>query len=443
MNRPRRRSRFPVEPVPAEVDSLSHDGRGVAHVDGKVVFIDGALPGEAVLFVYSARRRHHDEGRAVEVLRPAPTRVRPRCPHFGVCGGCSLQHMDPEAQILAKQEVLLENLERIGSVMPERILEPLAGPVWGYRCKARLSVKHVVRKGKVMVGFREKRSTYVADLTRCDVLHPSIGERLSSFAGLMGSLRAVARIAQIEVAVGEEESALVVRHLDPLCQDDLARLREYAIVEQLQIHLQPAGPESVHALWPPDAGLAYRLPAQNIEIMFGPTDFTQINPVINQALVQRVIELLDPQHGDRILDLFCGLGNLTLPLARHCREVVGAEADATLVERACGNAQRNGVDNALFHVTDLYREDPGDPWLKKNYDKVLIDPPRSGAQNMTGRIRHTGAGRVVYVSCHPASLARDAGVLVNEQGYRLAAAGVLDMFPHTAHVESVALFEAR
>jgi 23S rRNA (uracil1939-C5)-methyltransferase len=441
MSQRRRKKRLPEPCTSIEVETLVHDGRCVAHRDGKVVFIDGALPGETVGFEYVATHRKFDEGRVTQVHRPSVDRVEPRCPHFGVCGGCSLQHMDAAAQILAKQAMLLENLEHIGKVIPESLLPPLTGPVWGYRSKARLGVKYVHKKGRVLVGFREKRRSLIADLSRCEVLHPSVGEHLAVLAALLDRMDARARLPQIEIAVTATVSALVFRHLDPLTQKDLALLSQFGRDHNLHIYLQPEGPDSINLLWPETSCLRYELPGQDVAIEFRPTDFTQINPVINRQTVDRVVQLLELQSEDSVLDLFCGVGNFTLPLARLTATVTGVEGEAELVGRARHNAELNGIDNASFHVADLAGDNIEAAWAGRRYDKVLLDPPRSGAAAVLDVVGNIRPLRIVYVSCHPGSLARDAGRLVHDFGYRLKRAGVMDMFPHTAHVESIALFE--
>ncbi len=440
MSRRNRKPKLPNYPVRVTIESLSHDGRGVAHVDGKAVFVDGALPGEELSFLYTARSRRHDEGRLCELFAASPQRVEPKCAAFSMCGGCSLQHQDPAQQILSKQQTLLDNLERIGKVQPERVLEPLTGPVWGYRNKARLGVKYVNKKHRVLVGFREKRKPYIADIQRCEVLHPDVGGRLGELAGLIGGMEARARIAQIEVAAGEDCTVLVFRNLDPLSEQDTQALIAYAQQTGLHVYLQPAGPDSIELLWPERSSLRYRLPDFELEIRFLPMDFTQVNPVINPPMIRQALELLALQEDDRVLDLFCGLGNFTLPMARSAAQVTGVEGEAGLVQRARDNAQLNGIDNVAYHVVDLSEDPHGQPWMQQRYDKILIDPPRSGAQELVPHLGGLGAERMVYVSCHPGSLARDAGVLVNGLGYRLVAAGVMDMFPHTTHVESMALF---
>ena len=441
MSKRNRRKRLPEPCERVTIESLSHDGRGVAHIDGKAVFIDGALPGEEIGFEYLTNRRKFDEGRVTSIHLPSPDRVEPPCAHFGVCGGCSLQHMGPAAQIRAKQGVLLDNFNHIGDVVPGEVLPPLSGPVTGYRTRARLGVRHVIKKGRVLVGFREKRSALLADLSSCEVLHPAAGQHIADLAALLGGMDAKARIPQIEVAIGDDVTALVFRHLDPLNEFDLDRLRQFSRDQEVHVYLQPAGPDSVQLFWPGSSRLHYRLEDDAIDIVFLPTDFTQVNPQINWQMVARVKELLQVAPTDRVLDLFCGLGNFTLPLARHAASVTGVEGEAGLVRRARENAAHNAVENADFHVADLEGDNTLADWARRSYDKVLLDPPRSGAAGMMDMLGRMCPRRIVYVSCHPGSLARDAGRLVHEFGYELKAAGVMDMFPHTAHVESIAVFD--
>ena len=448
-----RKQRLPADPVETVIDSMAHDGRGVAHIEGKAVFIDGALPGEKVTFLYTSKRRSHDEGKVAEVLEPAADRVEARCEAFGLCGGCSLQHLDEKAQIGFKQQTLLENLKRLGKVEPEEVLEPLTGPHWGYRRKARLGVRDVPKKGRVLVGFREKHSPYIADFTRCHVLHPAVGMKLEAISECIGDLSVHNRVAQIELSIGargdsiedEEVIAMVFRNLDPLTAEDEARLRAFGLDHGFDIYLQPGGPDTVAPLTGKGDGgvgeLSYTLPEFDVELFFGPMDFTQVNNDINRAMVSRAVAMLDPQGDERILDLFCGLGNFTLPIARRAGKVIGVEGDNELVRRAGDNAARNGIDNAEFHVADLTQDLTGEPWLAEGIDKLLIDPPRSGALEVIPHAVALKPGRIVYVSCNPATLARDAGELVHTHGYRLLKAGVMDMFPHTGHVESIALFE--
>jgi 23S rRNA (uracil1939-C5)-methyltransferase len=438
----KKRKPLPTAPVAADIESLSHDGRGVCHVDGKAVFVPGALPGEQVLFRYTRRARRHDEGVVEQVLTPAPERVEPRCAHFGVCGGCALQHMDPAAQVHLKQGLLAEALARIGKVVPERWLPPLSGEPWGYRRKARLGVRFVEKKGRVLVGFRERGSAFVADLARCDVLRPEVGERLPQLAALVESLSIRERVAQIEVAQGDGPTVLIFRVLDPPTEADHARFLAFAAETGLHVYLQPGGADSVAPLPGQDVRLTYSLPAHAVEIGFEPFDFTQVNLELNRLMLDQALELLDPQPDERVLDLFCGLGNFTLPIARRAAAVVGVEGDAGLVLRARRNAEQNGIGNAEFQQADLYGEPTAAaPWHRERFDKALLDPPRTGAREVLDALAATGVRRIVYVSCYPATLARDAAQLVHALGFRLVAAGAMDMFPHTAHLESMALLE--
>jgi 23S rRNA (uracil1939-C5)-methyltransferase len=424
-----------------EIADLSHDGRGVARVDGKTVFVAGALPGERAVVRVSARHRSFDEARIETLLTRSADRIEPRCPHFGTCGGCALQHLPAAAQIAAKQRVLAENFERIGKVEPARWLEPLAGEPWGYRRKGRLSVKWVEKKGKALVGFREDNPRFVADLSVCYTLLPEIGQRIAAIGELVTALEARREIAQIEIAAGDETIALVFRNLRPLSAPDTARLIAFGQAHGLAILLQPGGPDSVHALWPERVQLSFRIAESDVEIAFRPLDFVQVNAGMNRRMIARALDLLDPQEADRVLDLFCGLGNFTLPVARRAGSVVGVEGEAGLVARARENAAANGIDNAEFAAADLAADQSGAPWSTRDYDKILLDPPRSGAAAVLEYLPRKTARRVVYVSCHPGSLARDAGTLIERHGFQLTAAGVMDMFPHTAHVESIALFE--
>jgi 23S rRNA (uracil1939-C5)-methyltransferase len=423
------------------IDDLSHEGRGVAHVDGKAWFVAGALPGERVRARRTAKHRQYDEAEVVEVLEASPDRVLPACPHFGTCGGCSLQHLAPAAQIAAKQRTLLENLERIGHVTPTKVLAPLQGAPWGYRRRGRLSAKWVEKKGRMLVGFRETNGRFVAELTRCPVLHPAIGERIEPLARLIESMAARSEIPQVEFAVGDGQGALVFRHLVELGAEDRARLVCFARETGLYIYLQPGGLDSVQALEPADAALAFALPAYDVTLAFRPLDFIQVNDDINARMIDHALALLDPQPTDRVLDLFCGLGNFTLPLARRTAHVTGVEGEAGLVQRARDNASRNGIGNVEYHAANLAEDQRDAPWARARHDLILLDPPRAGAAEVLAYLPRKDTRRVVYVSCHPASLARDAGVLVREHRFRLVAAGVMDMFPHTGHVESIAVFE--
>jgi len=437
----RRKKKLPAEPQRATVESLTHDGRGVARLGDKTVFIDGALPQEEVLFRYTRLRSNYDEGTVLEILKASPHRVIPACEFFDICGGCSLQHLDPAEQIRIKQSMLLENLSRIGKVQAEEILAPLTGPIWGYRQKARLGVRYVHKKERVLVGFREKHSAFLADMHSCKILNPLIGERLEELSSTIRQLSCYKEIAQIEVAIGEEGAALIFRNLVELSDDDKQVLTSFGQHHEFQVYLQPKGPDTVTLLWPESASLSYRIPAYDITLAFRPNDFTQVNTAINQSMVTQALELLDPQPTDQVLELFCGLGNFSLPLARQVKQVVAVEGDAALIERARENASRNAIDNVEYHVANLMEDVAGLPWLRKrSYDKILLDPPRSGALEVLPEIAKFKASRIVYVSCNPATLARDAGILVNNYGYNLIKTGVMDMFPHTAHVESIALF---
>ncbi len=440
MARRSRRQRIPQEPVTAEIESLSHDGRGIARIEGKTVFVDGALAGETVSFQYSRVHKKYDEARTVEVLSAANDRVEAKCQHFSICGGCSLMHMSPDAQLAHKQATLAEHFTHFGNLTPERWLEPLTGPLWGYRRKARLGVKYVAKKEQVLVGFREKSSPYIAMLEQCEVLDPRVGYRLTALALLIGGLEAYNRIAQIEVAMDDENVALVFRNLDALSDADKNALIDFGQSNNLWIYQQPGGPDTVSLLWPESAQLSYA-PEADLKLQFDPSDFTQVNAGINEKMIQRAMTLLDVQDEDRILDLFCGLGNFTLPLAKRATEVVGVEGDAALVQHAKNNAALNALNNAEFEQADLTQTELKDyPWAKKGFNKILLDPPRSGAFEVLHQVAALGAERLVYVSCNPATLARDAGELVNQHGYIMESAGIMDMFPHTTHVESIAVF---
>jgi len=436
------RKKLPETPVQTHIESFAHDLRGVAHVDGKAVFISGALPGEEVSFAYTLIKRDFAEGKVVEVLKSSPHRIEPHCAHFSICGGCSVQHLDEGQQIAEKQNLLMEQFRRLGKVEPQAVWEPLTGPQWGYRHKARLGVKWVAKKDKMLVGFREKASAFLAEIESCPVLHPQVGERLRDLAELIASLSIKEKVPQIEVAVGDEHAALVFRVLEEPSLADLEVFRSFGQRFSFDIYLQPKGPDSIFALWPENPSLlGYDLSDAGVQFRFQPTDFTQVNVAINRKMVARVLEVLDPQPGETILDLFCGIGNFTLPLARRAGHVVGVEGGKEAVARARQNALDNGLSNVEFHVADLTQPQENVPWANRCYDKVLLDPSRAGAMEILDYAGKWGASRIVYVSCNPSTLARDAGILVNTHGYKLVLAGVMDMFPHTAHVESIALFE--
>jgi 23S rRNA (uracil1939-C5)-methyltransferase len=433
--------RLNTAPEEAVIVDLSHEGHGVARLDGKAVFVTDALPGERVMLRRVRRHRNFDEAVLESVLEASPDRVAAPCPHYGTCGGCALQHLDPAAQLAFKQAQLLENLVRLGGVSPAEILEPLTGPFWNYRRRARLGIKYVAGKGRVLVGFRERAAPYVADLHECRVLAPPLDRLMDPLAGLVGRLGISARVPQAEVAAADDACAIVLRVLDPPSEADLDQLREFERGHGVRVYLQPGGPATVAPLTPGCAPLGYRLPEFDLTIEFGPTDFVQVNGALNGAMVRRAVERLDPQPGEQVLDLFCGLGNFSLPLARRAGHVTGVEGEAALVARAAANARRDAIGNASFVTADLAAPDGDAPWAMRKYQRVLLDPPRAGAREVLPLVDRCGAGRVVYISCHPGSLARDAGILVREHGFRLAAAGVMDMFPHTTHVEAMTVFE--
>ncbi|MEP7245835.1 MAG: methyltransferase domain-containing protein [Gammaproteobacteria bacterium] len=475
------------------VAALTHEGEGVVR-GGKTAFVLGALPAERIRFRRTRRHKQHDDARLIEILEPASDRAVPRCAHFGVCGGCALQHLQPESQLAAKQLELQETFERVGRVVPEEWLAPLRGPVWNYRRRARLGAKFVTKKDRVVVGFRERLSPYVAALTRCEVMAAPVDSLIQPLSEMLTTLSIRERLPQIEVAVADNAVALVMRVLSQPSESDLATLRAFQQTHGVRLFLQPAGLDSIYRLWPdagassakpevdsrgpqrgggggdhpaeaaasslpPDPGasmaeathpaespLVYGLPAFDLTLEFTPTDFIQVNGPINQSLVSRAVELLDPEPGAAVLDLYCGLGNFTLALARKAGRVAGVEGDKALVARAAANARRNGIYNADFYVADLAQPAPvwaasAPAWLNSAFPYILMDPPRAGAQEMLPTVARLAPKRVLYISCHPGSLARDVGILVHEHGFRLRAAGVLDMFPHTTHVESLAVLE--
>jgi 23S rRNA (uracil1939-C5)-methyltransferase len=431
-----------VDPAPfeAQVLDLAHDGRGVARIDGKTVFIADALPGERVRASRVSRRRSHDEAVLVEVLEAAAERVVPRCPHFGACGGCSLQHLSPAAQLAAKDRSLHDSLARLGHVTAGTRWPPIAGPAWEYRRRARLGARKVDKKGRVLVGFRERRAALVTDMTGCEILAGGVGRLIPALSELIGGLSIARRVPQVEVAVGDDRTALVFRVMDPLSPADVIALDRFGVAHGIDVWLQTGGPDTLQPLRQDTPMPGYRLAEFDLEFRFLPTDFVQVNGPINEQAVARAVALLAPAPGSRVVDLFCGLGNFSLALARRGARVCGVEGDAALVARARENAARNGLE-AEFHVADLFADCSGLPWAREPCDALLLDPPRAGAEAAIRLAPQLRPARIVYVSCHPATLARDAGILVNELGYRLSGAGVMDMFPHTAHVESIALFE--
>ena len=436
----RRRNQKPLQEHEAVVESLSHDGKGICRVDGKAIFVTGTLPGERIRLSFRPHKKNYDEGNLIEVIEASPDRIEPKCKHYGVCGGCSFMHLSSEKQIEAKQQVLLDGLGHIGKVKANEILPPLTTHPWGYRRKARLGVKYVFKKEKVLVGFRERSAPYLAELEQCEVLHPDAGLRLTSFATLIRSLSCYEKIAQIEVAIADDSSAFVFRNLVELTDEDKEKLINYAKKESITIYLQPKGPDTVTPLYPENPRLQYSLPDYNVTLDFEPTDFTQVNQDINPKMVKLALELLDLSDNDHVLELFCGLGNFTLPMARFAKQITGVEGDADLIKRANKNAEHNDITNTDLYVANLMDDVSDAVWLKNDYDKLLLDPPRSGAKEILPYIDKLNIKHIVYVSCNPSTLARDAGTLVNEMGYTLEKAGVMDMFPHTAHVESIALF---
>ena len=424
----------------AEVVDLAHDGRGIARDGGKTVFVDGALPGERVRVRIFKRRRAFDEALLVEILAASPDRVNPKCAHSGVCGGCSLQHLSPDAQLAAKQRQLLDNLERIGRVKPRRVLEPIRGPAFGYRRRARLGVKYVHKKGKVLAGFREREKPYIAELRRCETLIERFATLPADLAALVERLSIRDKVPQVEVAAGDRSAALVFRVMEPPTAGDLELLEEFGTNQDVAIYLQTGGLDSIAPLGAA-APLTYAVDDGRVTIEFGPADFIQVNRDINVAMIEATMRLLEPSAADRVLDLFCGLGNFTLPIALRAAVAVGVEGDRGLVAKARANAGRNGIANTEFHVDNLFEPAGFGPWAADPYDLVLLDPPRAGALAIMERMAQWRPRRVVYISCHPGSLARDAGILIETQGFQLVGAGVMDMFPHTTHVESVAVFE--
>jgi len=438
--RRRRSSKLSAAPVETSIESLSHEGRGITHIDDKVVFIDGALTGEKIRFQYVATHRNYDEGKTVDVIQASADRVEPACEFFSICGGCSLQHMNPEKQIHMKQDVLINLLSRTAQLEPETILSPIASDYWGYRSKARLGVRYVNKKQRLLVGFREKHSGFLADMNRCEVLDPRVGHKIEAIGDCIQSMEAFDKIAQIEVAITDDVVALIFRHLVALTNEDQQKLIDLAQTESFHIYLQSAGPDSVELLYPEQSVLQYQLPDYDLSLRFLPTDFTQINMGINQKMIKQTIDLLELSNDDRVLDLFCGLGNFSLAMATRAKHVVGVEGDEGLIARAQQNAALNTINNVEFFAQDLTQDLSDVAWAQQQYNKILIDPARPGALEMMQTVAEMNPERIVYVSCNPATLARDAGELVNRFGYELKSVGVMDMFPHTAHVESMGLF---
>ena len=436
----RRSKPLPEGEFDASIVDLAEDGRGVARLEGKVCFIHGALPGETVKFRYTRKHRDADEGETVRVVIASPDRTEPPCPHFGLCGGCSLQHLAPAAQIALKQKQLVEALRRVGKVEPEAVAPPITGPTLGYRRRARLGAKYVDKRGTALVGFRERASPFLAALETCAVLDPRVGQKLRAIGECLASLSIRRELPQIEIACAEDPVALVLRVLQPPTDDDRAKLATLAREHGFDLYLQSGGPNTIVPMDPPARRLDYSPDGSADRLEFQPTDFIQINAAVSQQAVRQAIDWLRPQPGEPVLELFCGLGNFSIPLARTGARVTAVEGDTGLVARARANAQALGLE-IDFHAADLFQPRADAPYLQSPCSAVLLDPPRAGAEAMIPVIGAARPGRIVYVSCHPGTLARDAGMLVNTYGYRLVRAGVMDMFPHTAHVESMALFE--
>ncbi len=434
------------------IESLDLEAQGVAHnAEGKVVFVEDALPGEEVQVAVRRQKNNWEQAALVAMRDESAQRVVPRCPHFGVCGGCAMQHLHVAAQVATKQRALEDALWHLGKVRPEQVLRPIEGPAWGYRQRARLSVRYVVKKGTVLVGFHERKSSYVADIRSCEVLPRHVSDMLLPLRALVGAMRARDRLPQIELAVGDAATALVLRHLEPLVDEDLERLRAFASTHGVEWWLQPKGPDTVHRLDGAPSSLGYDLPEFGIRMPYRPTDFTQVNRDVNRALVSRALRLLAPEPGDAVIDWFCGLGNFTLPLATRAASVLGIEGSAALIERARDAAALNGLaEQTGFAVSNLFEVTPESLAEFGQAERWLIDPPREGAFAIAKALADLAEnpmsgwvppGRIVYVSCNPATLARDAGLLVHQAGYRCGAAGVVNMFPHTTHVESIAVFD--
>jgi 23S rRNA (uracil1939-C5)-methyltransferase len=438
----RSRKKLSDQPFEVDITALDAKGLGLTEFADKTLRVFDALPGEKVVARYLFGRSLRGRAETLRVLQASVDRVEPRCPQFGDCGACSLQHLSMDAQLQRKEKILLETLQGAGLVVsPDRVYAPLTGPLWNYRRKARLSVRDVVAKERVLVGFRERNSRYVADMDQCFVLHDVIADALPKLARLVETLDCRTRIPQVEVACGDEQCAMILRHLEPLSDNDLESLRAFALQTGLGIYLQSAGPDSVRLFEPADFQLEYAIEPLGLRFVFEPLDFIQVNGGLNQQMVMRALDLLDPQPGNTVLDLFCGLGNFTLPLATRAAHVTGIEGSEEMVERARGNAQLNGLANAEFLQADLYRETEERPWPDKDYNKVLLDPPRSGARELLAWIAASNISHVLYISCNPETLARDAGLLVDTHGFRLQGTGIINMFPHTTHSEALALFE--
>jgi 23S rRNA (uracil1939-C5)-methyltransferase len=439
----RSRKKLSDQPFEVEIISIGAKGMGIAEHEGKRLKVYDALPGERVSVRYLFGRSQRGKVETLEVLEASSDRVEPRCPNFGYCGGCSMQHMSMDAQLARKQAGLFQYLNDTGGLEPASIYSPLSGPEWNYRRKARLSVRDVAAKERVLVGFRERNGRYVADMTECHILRSEIADSFPRISQLMEALDCRGSIPQIEVACGDGQSALIIRHLVDLSEADTSLMHAFSAETGIGIYLQSGGPDTVVLLAPADFQLEFNIDSLGLKFHFEPLDFTQVNGELNQQMVMRAMELLDPQAGDRILDLFCGLGNFTLPLATRAGQVVGVEGSEEMVKRGGSNADLNGLSNVSFHATDLYQACDSAPWPEDDYNKVLLDPPRSGAQELLPWIAASKVSRVLYISCNPETLARDADILVNQYGFNLKGAGIINMFPHTPHSEAIALFERK
>ncbi len=437
----RKNKPLPQEAVEVQIQSLSHDGRGLTRINDKILFVFGALPGETVKVKYTKVHSRYSEAKTIEILSPSSIRTKPICDHFGVCGGCQLQHLPSTLQIEHKQQFLKEQLEHHAKVTPLHWLPPLQGLVKGYRQKARLGVRYVDKKQSLLIGFREQNNNKIAIIEQCAVLDPRVGNKISALREVIYSLEGKRAIAQIEVAIGTDEVGLVFRHLEPLSLADVTALTAFCEQNQFSLYLQPQGVDSVHKVYPDKTiELTYELSDQGLQYRFHPLDFTQVNQVINQKMVNQALALLAPTKDDVILDLFCGLGNFSLPFAQCAKEVVGVEGTQTMANRAQANAALNSISNARFYAFDLSKAFKNEDWAKKHYTKIVLDPPRCGAQEIVSAIGHFSPKEILYISCNGATFARDAAILVHQHGYQLAKVGVMDMFPHTAHVETIALF---
>ncbi len=437
-----KKRKLPEDSVQVTIESFTHDGRGVAHVEGKAVFIDEALPGEQLEFIYTDSRKDYAEGKVETLLTESSDRGEAACVHFGRCGGCSFQHVKDEQQIIIKQGLLAEQFQRIGKVAISEYWEPLKGPYWGYRRKARMGVKYVAKKGRVLVGFRERRNQFLAEIESCKVMHPIIGEKLMDLSAMIGQLSIKDKIPQIEVAIGDEDCVLAFRVLEPATDEDKEIMRAFGQQHNISMCLQSKGPDTIVPIeGEPEVIPTYSLPEQGINFRFKPAMFTQVNYEINRKMVSRVMQEMDFNEQDRVLDLFCGLGNFTLPIATKAGHVVGIEGDQPLVNHAKENALLNNLNNVEFFVADLSQDISDQAWARQKYNKVMLDPSRAGASDVLHHLKKWEPELVMYVSCNPSTLARDAGILVNELGYTLVKAGVMDMFPQTGHVESIALFK--